>query len=67
MNLIEIITREMADDEDNLTKQSELLEEAYLEADEAGKALLDKAFICLCGWSLQHLIEKAESEEDNDV
>lgn len=66
MNLIERITAEMDSDEDNIDKQSVLLAETYADADDAGKAFLDTAFICLCGWSLKHLIEMAGDEHEDD-
>ena len=66
MNLIERVTREMADDDDNMTKQSELLAEAYERADDAGKKLLDDAFVCLCGWSMKTLLERQAEDPDTD-
>ena len=38
--------------------QSERLANVYLSADEAGKELLDQAFMCLCGWKLATLMEQ---------
>jgi hypothetical protein len=66
MNLIERITQEMADDDDNLTKQSELLAETYESADDAGKKLLDDAFVCLCGWRMKTLLERQAEDPDGD-
>jgi hypothetical protein len=62
----------MASDMDNFSpKQSALLEEAYDTADDAGKALLDTAFICLCGYSLKTLREQPEVDntdgDDDDT
>jgi hypothetical protein len=66
MNLIERITQEMADDDDNMTKQSELLAETYESADAAGKKLLDDAFVCLCGWTMKTLLEWQAKDPDGD-
>ena len=67
MNLIERISKEMDEDTDNLTKQSDLLADTYRNADDAGKALLDEAFACLCGWSLKTLLERADKNDDTDT
>jgi hypothetical protein len=54
--LVALVAKEMhSDDED----QSEMLANLYLSANDAEKAVLDSAFICLCGWSLKTLISKA--------
>lgn len=58
-NLIELVTREMAGDFDNMDKQSQLLIDVYAEASKEAKAELDKAFVCLCGWELQTLIARS--------
>lgn len=34
--------------------------EAFLKADEAGRALINSVFVNLCGWELTYLIEMAE-------
>lgn len=54
--LVERITYAMATDDD----QSERLADMYLDADEAGKDILDKAFICLCGYQLKTLMAECE-------
>jgi hypothetical protein len=67
MHLIERIHNEMTTDDDNLARQSERLTDAYEFADPAGKALLNTAFICLCGWSLETLLKRqAEAGDDDD-
>lgn len=64
MNLIERITDEMATDTDNMAKQSAMLADTYTSADEAGKKLLDDAFVCLCGWSMKTLLEQQAADPD---
>jgi hypothetical protein len=44
------------DDED----QSQMLADIYLSADDSSKDVLDRAFICLCGWQLQTLMKQVE-------
>ena len=34
--------------------------EAFLKADEEGRALINSVFVSLCGWELTYLIEMAE-------
>lgn len=58
MNLIDYIDSEMGNDDEDRDDQSEQLERVYLEASDEAKAVLDKAFICLCGWSLTNLVGK---------
>jgi hypothetical protein len=57
VNIIEKIRAAMDDDDDNLDKQSEILLADYAAADDTGKALIDAALVCVCGWSLKTLIE----------
>lgn len=67
MTLIERITEKMYTDDENFAeKQSELLIEAYETADQAGKALLDTAFICLCGYSLTTMLARVDDPEDDE-
>jgi len=66
MNLIERVTEVMETDYDNMDKQSALLLELYDRADDAGKQLLDQAFVCLCGWSLKSLRAMADTEGSED-
>lgn len=59
MNLIEHIIAEIELDDENLDDdQSMLLAEAYQTADDAGKAVIDRVFVCLCGWTLKTLLER---------
>lgn len=44
----------VCDDED----QSDRLERLYEHSDEAGKALIDAALICICGYSIPTLRER---------
>ena len=43
--------------------QSDRLADLYLSADDAGKDLLDRAFICLCGYRLKTLMENADLDD----
>lgn len=54
--LISHIYDSIGSDEDN---QSERLASLYLAANDCGKALLDEAFTCLCGWRLGSLLEQS--------
>lgn len=58
-NLVANITEAIATDDYD---QSERLADIYLSADDAGKDVLDRAFICLCGWQLKTLMENCDSE-----
>lgn len=42
--------------------QSEKLADVYLSADVAGKDVLDRAFICLCGYQLKTLMSECSAE-----
>jgi hypothetical protein len=53
MSLIGRIQHELETDDDD---QSDRLIDLYESADEKGKALLDAAFTCLCGYELRTLI-----------
>jgi predicted transcriptional regulator len=54
MSLVSQIQRQMESDD---TDDSDRLEVLYENADEKGKALLDDALICLCGYSFKSLKE----------
>lgn len=58
MNLIERIQHELDTDYVNSDDQSERLIALYQNADAAGRALLDDAFICVCGCRLTTLLEQ---------
>jgi hypothetical protein len=57
MTLIERVFEAMTGDDSD---DSERLERLYLDADAAGRQLLDDAFICVCGWSLKTLLDGHE-------
>jgi hypothetical protein len=63
-NLIAHISKEMHSDDDD---QSDMLADIYLSATEAEKAVLDSAFICLCGWSLKTLMSRCEKDGVQDT
>jgi hypothetical protein len=65
MNLIARIFDEMLTDEEPRWKQSQYLRRTYEAANKPERAKLDRAFIALCGWSLDTLIaENPRDEED---
>jgi hypothetical protein len=43
--------------------QSDRLADIYLSADEAGKDLLDRAFICLCWYQLKTLMSNGDLDD----
>jgi len=55
--LVAHIFEQMANDDED---QSQMLAEVYLSANDAGKDVLDRAFICLCGWQLQTLMKQVD-------
>lgn len=55
--LIERITHAVVTDDDD---QSERLADIYLDADDAGKDILDRACTCLCGYQLKTLMSDCE-------
>ncbi len=63
-SLVAQISKAMHSDDDD---QSEMLAGIYLSANEVEKAVLDRAFICLCGWSLKTLMERCEKEGVQDT
>ncbi|HEX2598694.1 MAG TPA: hypothetical protein VHL05_07975 [Terriglobales bacterium] len=63
-NLVAHISKEMFSDDDD---QSEMLASIYLTANQAEKDVLDRAFICLCGWSLNTLMKRCEKEGVQDT
>lgn len=62
-NIVTQIQEAMASDDDD---QSDRLRRQYEEASPEHKAVLDEAFISLCGWSLKTLIERDDDGGDND-
>ena len=63
-NLIAHVSKALFSDDDD---QSEMLAEIYLSANQAEKDVLDRAFICLCGWSLKTLMGKCVKEGIQDT
>lgn len=54
--LIDLIADLMESDDESRSKQSGYLEEHYLSGSIEERALIDKCFIALCGYSLKRLI-----------
>ena len=60
MTLIDLIEKEMLEDEEDREEQSDYLESAYEEVSDETKKAVDKCFIALCGWKLKTLISGVE-------
>jgi hypothetical protein len=60
MRLVSHVTDAIAIDDYD---QSDRVAEIYLPADEAGKDILDRAFICLCGYQLKTLMANADLDD----
>lgn len=58
VSLIAHVQCVMQEDDADMDDQSERLATVWHEADAAGRALLDEAFIALCGYSLNTLINR---------
>jgi hypothetical protein len=63
-NLVAHISKAMSSDDDD---QSEMLANIYLSGNQAAKDVLDRAFICLCGWSLETLLKRCQQEGTQDT
>jgi len=57
LNLIHRIMNEMFSDDGD---DSDRLAALYVNANDQEKAILDNAFMCLCGWKLETLITPTE-------
>lgn len=57
MNVIDKVEREMQTDDADRDKQSDILVSIYKESNPDAKNRIDEIFICLCGWSLQTLLD----------
>lgn len=56
-SLVAHIAEQIAIDDDD---QSRMLADVYETATEVQKDALDRAFICLCGWSLKTLMKQID-------
>jgi hypothetical protein len=63
-SLRDVIIEVMESDDSYLEKDGVNIKIAYNEAANMEKALLDKVFILLCGYSLETLIEKHENQTE---
>jgi hypothetical protein len=61
LNIFELIIREMIDDDDGYRQNYKFIR-MYEEADDATKAIIDRALIMLCGWSFSTLTHMAKGE-----
>lgn len=60
-NIIEGIHHLISNDDEDPQKQSESLEALYEISTETQKKAIDNAFICVCGYSLDTIINNPES------
>jgi len=60
-NLIEWINHLMSIDDEDPQKQSDNLEALYKISTSSQKKAIDNAFICVCGYSLDTIINNPES------
>lgn len=60
-NIIEGIFALMGEDDEDPIKQSESLEALYEISTDTQKKAIDNAFICICGYSLDTIINSPET------
>lgn len=60
-NIIETIFTLMGDDDKDSNKQSESLEALYEISTATQKKAIDNAFICICGYTLDTIINNPEN------
>ena len=60
-NIIEWVSHLMSIDDEDPTKQSEQLEALYEISTDAQKKAIDNAMICICGYTLDTIINSPES------
>ena len=65
-NIIEGILTLMQNDGEDPQKQSESLEALYEISTDTQKKAIDNAFICICGYSLDTIINSPEDISDGD-
>lgn len=63
-NIIEGIFTLMSKDDEDPQKQSESLEALYEISTDTQKKAIDNAFICICGYSLDTIINSPENISD---
>ena len=56
--LIDLVQEAMLSDDEDRSKQSDILRRTYEGASLEAKNQIDKCFICLCGWSLETLLNR---------
>ena len=59
--LIDRVQTEMQSDDEDREKQSAILLSVYEQADKKTKEAINEVFICLCGWSLDTLLNRKGS------
>ena len=60
-HLIEFVYEEMTTDTDGDCRQSKRLEDLYNNAGKCGRWHLDEAMMCLCGWTMETLIQRIKA------
>ena len=60
-SIIETIFGLMGNDDEDPQKQSEILEALYEVCTDTQKKAIDNAFICICGYSLDTIINSPET------
>ena len=63
-HLIEVIYEAMTSDTDGNERQSARLKCLYNEAGPVGKWHINEAMMCICGWTMDTLIEETMKKED---
>lgn len=64
MNIVEWFQEEMATDDESSEKKDDQLEQLWEEADKQEKAVINKVFTVLCGYSFETLKQKVAECED---
>ena len=55
-----ILTEMLSDDENDSTKLTDL----YRQANETERAVMDSVLVCVCGWTMGHIMQEAPELED---
>ena len=66
MNIIEFIRAEANSDDENTEKQSDILNRNYDEGTDEQKEAIDEALMCICGWTMKTIREKAPHKNMED-
>lgn len=61
MNLFEVITQEIENDDECIEKKEEQLLDLYHNANTQEQTILNEVFIAMTGWSFETLVEMAKA------